>query len=169
MKKQMVAVVAEAQKALTGGWWDSDKALKFVPMLFALVPADEKVRSALKALSCKKDKDQRYRQGQSALESGRDFHNAFREMEYMLERYESRYRKRSSESEGGDFREIAMMMMPAMMSQRGGTVTVNLDVNSFTETIYKECEKCPIRDVCKEAFTVCTEYITTSLESLDIS
>jgi hypothetical protein len=136
-------------------------------MLFAFVPANERVHDALKALSCKKDKDQRYRQGQAALESGRDFHHAFREMEYMLERYESRYRKRGPETEGADFREMAMMMMPAMMSQRG-TVTVNLDVNAFTETIYKECEMCPIRDICKEAFAVCTEYAGAALKEVDI-
>lgn len=167
MANETKTVILTVHKELTDGYWNTDDALKFTSMLFAFFKPEQKVRDALKSLSCKKDKDERYRKGQSALEAGRDFHNAFREIEYFLEKYESRYRKRSSESEGRDARDMAMMVMPAIMSQRG-TVSVSLDVNAFTETIYKECETCPIREVCKESFIVCTEYVSTALQSIEI-
>ena len=166
MTDQVAVIVAKVHEELTNGYWSSDDALKYTAQLFPFVEPEQRVRDALKALACKKDKDERFRRGQSAVESGRDFSHAFREIEHLLERYESRYRKRM-EGEGRDFRDMAMMLFPAMMSQKGAC-SVSLDVNALTETIYKECETCPIRDVCKEAFPVCTEYVGASLKDLDL-
>lgn len=167
MSDEVALVAAKVHEELTNGYWSSDDALRYTALLFPLVEPEERVREALKALACKKDKDERFRRGQSAVESGRDLSHAFREIEHLLERYESRYRKRM-EGEGRDLRDMAMMLFPAMMSQKG-TCSVSLDVNALTETIYKECETCPIRDVCKEAFPVCSEYLGASLKALGIS
>ncbi len=99
MTNETNKVLVKIREEFTNGYWDSDDAQRYVPMLFAFIEPDDNVRQSLKALSCKKEKDQRYRQGNSAMESGRDFHCAFREIEHLLERYEERYRKRSPEGE----------------------------------------------------------------------
>lgn len=166
MPNKVTMVIVKVQEELTNGYWSSDDALRYTAQLFPFSEPDQKVRDALKALSCKKDKDERFRRGQSSIESGNDFRHAFREIEHLLERSESRYRKRP-EGESKDVRDMMMMMMPAVMSQKG-TVSVNLDVNAFTETIYKECEDCPIKQICKEAFAVCTEYVSAVLHTIDI-
>ena len=60
-----------------------------------------------------------------------------------------------------------MMLLPTLMSQKGN-VSVNLDVNKLMESVYKECDTCPIRDICKEAFSICSEYIGISMRELNI-
>ncbi|MEK6754523.1 MAG: hypothetical protein AABZ02_00060, partial [Bacteroidota bacterium] len=166
MTNETNKVLVKIREEFTKGYWDSDDAQRYSPMLFAFTEPDDRVREALKALSCKKEKDQRYRQGNSAIESGSDFHPAFREIEHLLERYEERYRKRSPEGEAREARDIVMMLMPALMSQKA-SASVSLDVNAFTQTVYKECENCPIRDICKQAFALCTEYVGKALKSMD--
>lgn len=163
MTEKEQKIIGLVYKKYTDGWWDSEKALRFSSSLFTFVEPEDKIRDALKALSCKKDKDEKYRSGKSALEFGENSHHMFREIEHLMERYESRYRKGGERSETKD---IMMMLLPSLITQKG-SVTVSLDVNDFTKMIYKECEKCPIREICKEAFPVLSEYVGKALVTLD--
>jgi len=45
--------------------------------------------------------------------------------------------------------------------------SVSIDVNAFRTAIYEECETCPARAVCKEAFVICTEYVWKALTSAE--
>ena len=149
------------------GYWRVDDVLRYTAQVFPLHEPTERVRNALKAVACKKDKDERFRTGQRALEQASDARSGLRDVEFLMDRLESRYRKRSRESDSRDMQEMKMMMMPSLMGQKGN-VSVNLDINALMESVYKECETCPIRDVCKEAFMVCSEYIGVALRELDV-
>jgi hypothetical protein len=149
------------------GYWNVDDALLYTSKVFPFCDPDEHVRDALKALACKKDKDERFRLGQRAIEEASENRNVFRDIEYFMDRFESRYRKRSPEADVRDYRDMMMMVLPTLISQKGN-VSVSLDVNKLMELVYKECDTCPIRDICKEAFSICSEYIGISMRELNI-
>ena len=136
-------------------FWDSDYAVRYTARLFAFCEPEIKIRDALKALSCKKDKDERYRDGRKLLEAGYDPSRTIREFEHMMDKCEPRYRKRTDRSETND---LVMMLLPSLLSQKGSS-NVTLDVVEFSKMIYSECENCPKRELCKEAFPILTEYV----------
>lgn len=147
------------------GYWSVDDARQYAPLLFPFVEPEQKVRDALKALNCKKDKDERFKASRSSVETDRDS-RFIREIEYLLEREEMQYKKRFPEGERRDYRDLLMMLIPTIAAQKGN-ISVSLDVNQLNTTIYGECNECPIRETCKEAFSVVNEYVSSALKKLD--
>jgi hypothetical protein len=167
MNENSDANLVKIKEEFSNGYWSADDAKQFVPMLFAYVDPDDNIRTALKALSCKTEKDKRFSGVNSMKDTKVDFHSQLHEIEYILNRREDRYRKKDSESAGDSSREMAMMLMTALLNQKS-SITASLDINAITDSIYKECGDCPIRDMCKQAFVVCTEYVGKTLKSLSI-
>ncbi|KJR43056.1 hypothetical protein MCHI_001074 [Candidatus Magnetoovum chiemensis] len=145
-------------------YWDIDYALKYSPRLFAFKEPDQRIRDAFKALSCKKTKDERFRDSRQAISSSEDDRGLVRELEYMLEKSESRYEKYTNR-ERDDKRDLLMMLMPVITSQKSSK-TILMDVNQLIESIYNECKECSIREVCKEAFVIVNEYVASALRSV---
>jgi len=150
-------------------YWNERDAISYSPMLFPFVNPNEKVRDAIKALNCKKKKDERYSESISSIEVKRDYHFFLRELERILEREEMRYRTQFPEENypPRDYRDLILILTPILASQKS-TATINLDINELNRQIYVECEKCPIREVCKEAFNIITEYVSSALKELSI-
>lgn len=150
------------------GYWDVSDAIHYVPKLFPFVEPEEKARDAIKALNCKKDKDERFRESRRSIETDRDYHFLMRELEHMMERESMRYKKEYPEESGRPaYRDMLMMLVPVIASQKSN-VSVSLDINQLNQTVYGECEKCPIRETCKEAFAIVTEYVSFALKELDL-
>ena len=166
MKKKEQKIVEHVYGKYTS-YWDADDALKHAPALFPFVEPKQDVRDALKALNCKKDKDERFRESRRSIETDRDYHFLVRELEHMMERESMRYKKEYPEESGRPaYRDILMMLVPILAAQKSN-VSVTLDINQLNQTIYGECEKCPIREICKEAFAIITEYVSFALKELD--
>jgi len=167
MKKKEEKILNEVFEEFTG-YWDEDDALQYTPVLFPFVEPNEKVKDAIKALSCKKEKNERFRESRSAVEVEKDYHRFLRELEHILGREEMRYREHFPEEKypPRDYRDLILMLALILASQKS-TVTVNLDINELNRQIYEECEKCPIREVCKEAFSIINEYVSSALKELD--
>lgn len=102
-----------------------------------------------------------------SAETDRDSHYILREIEHLLEKENMRYKKKYPEEERRDSRDIFMMLIPTLMSQKGN-INITLDINELNSSIYGECQECVIRETCKEAFNVVTEYVSYSLNKLDI-
>ncbi len=167
MKEQEQKIMEVVFQSFTGIWWGVEHAQKHVPILFPFVEPKQTVRDALKALFCKKDKDERFRESRRSIETDRDYHPLIRELEHMMEREGERYKKGYPEESGRPaYRDMLMMLVPVLASQKSN-VNVTLDINQLNQTIYCECEKCPIREMCKEAFTIVTEYVSYALKELD--
>jgi len=167
MKKKDKKMIEKVFKEFTG-YWNTDDAIRYTPILFPFVEPNEKVRNAVKALQCKKNKDERFRESRRSMEVERDYHFFLRELEHILEREEMRYRKRfpGEKYPPRDYRDLILMLTPILASQQS-SVTVTIDINELNKQIYGECEKCPIKDICKEAFSIVTEYVSYALKELD--
>lgn len=167
MKKKDEKIVEKVFKEFTG-YWNTGDAINYAPILFPFVEPNEKVRAALKALQCKKEKDERFRESRRSVEVEGDYHFFLRELEHILEREEMRYRKRFPEEKypPRDYRDFILMLTPILASQKP-SVNLTIDINELNKQIYGECEKCPIREICKEAFTILTEYVSYALKELD--
>lgn len=168
MKNKDKKILERVHEELTNGYWKTADACSYAPQLFPFVEPDQKVRDALKALGCKDDKDNRFRESRRTIETERDHHHFIREIEHLLEREEMRYRKRFPEEERRDYRDIFMMLVPTIAAQKSN-INVNLDVNQLTESIYWECKECSIKETCKEAFSAITEYVSSTLQKLDFT
>ena len=86
MKKKEEKILNEVFEEFTG-YWDEDDALQYTPVLFPFVEPNEKVKDAIKALSCKKEKNERFRESRSAVEVVKDYHRFLRELEHIVEDY----------------------------------------------------------------------------------
>jgi len=53
-----------------------------------------------------------------------------------------------------------------MLTLRDGK-NINFDINQLHQSLYSECDRCTIREICKEAFPVVTEYVSYALKELD--
>lgn len=159
-------IIKPVYKKFTDGYWDVDAALKYTSILFPHVQVDQKVRDALRALNCKKEKDNRFRELRRSAETDMNFHNILREIEYLLEKENIQYKKKYPAEEKRDSRDIFMMLIPTLMSQKGN-INITLDINELNSSIYGECKECNIRETCKEAFSVVNEYVSYSLNKLD--
>ncbi|MGB9600457.1 MAG: hypothetical protein ACPL7I_07875, partial [Myxococcota bacterium] len=123
-----------------------------------------KIRDAMKALNCKRAKDIRFRDSIRSVEIDRDYHSLIRELEQMLERQSMRS---VNEKRNPEYRDIFLSLVPTLVSQRNNA-GITLNINSLDQTIYGECEKCPIREICKEAFAIVTEYMSYALKELNL-
>jgi hypothetical protein len=166
MKEKKQKIVEHVYNEYTG-YWDVDDAIEHAPALFPFVEPKQDIRDALKALNCKKDKDERFKESRRSIETERDYHFLIRELEHMMERESMRYKKEFPEESGRlAYRDMLMMLVPVIASQKSN-VSVSLDINQLNQTVYGECEKCPIRETCKEAFAIVTEYVSFALKELD--
>lgn len=150
------------------GYWDTDDAIIYAAMIFSFVEPSEKVRNSVKALQCKKAKDGRFRASRSSIEVERDYRFFLRELEHVLEREEMRYRKHFPEEKypPRDYRDLILMLALILASQKSN-ITIKIDINELTRQIYGECENCSIKEICKEAFSIATEYVSNALKKLD--
>ena len=165
MDGKEVGILAKIYEELTNGYWDVGDARKYTAMVFPFIEPDTKVRDALKALNCKCDKDERFRESRRSIEQDKDSHFLMREFERLFEREGYRYKKLSPDDDRRDLRDFAMLMIPTLAAQKS-SINITLDVGQLNETVYGECKVCPIRENCKESFPVLTEFITTSLKKL---
>ncbi len=164
--KEKKTVLTAVHKEFTNGYWGSDDASKCTSMLFPYVEPEQKVRDALKVLSCKEDKDRRFQESRQTLETKEDSHHLIRELEYIFERESQRYGKKFPEGERRDYRDSFMMLILTLAAQRAN-ISITLDVNHLNSTIYGECKECPIREICKDALSVVTEYVSSALKKID--
>ncbi|MGC8926821.1 MAG: hypothetical protein ACP5QK_02760 [Myxococcota bacterium] len=144
--------------------WDESIAIDYVPKIFPFVRPQKKIRDAMKALNCKRAKDIRFRDSIRSVEIDRDYHSLIRELEQMLERQSMRS---VNEKRNPEYRDIFLSLIPILVSQRNNA-GITLNINSLDQTIYGECEKCPIREICKEAFAKVTEYMSYALKELNL-
>jgi uncharacterized membrane protein len=99
------------------------------------VEPKQDIRDALKALNCKKDKDERFKESRRSIETEKDYHFFIRELEHLMERESMRYKKEYPEERGrADYRDMLMMLVPVLASQKSN-ISVNLDVNQLNQTI----------------------------------
>jgi hypothetical protein len=166
MKEKDKKIIRPVYKELTDGYWGIDDARKYTSVLFPFVEPEQKVRDALKALNCKKDKDSRFQDSRRTLETKEDYQHLIRQLEYIFERESERYRKKFPEGERRDYRDIFMMLIPTLAAQKAN-ISITLDVNHLNSTIYGECKECPIREICKEPLSVVTEYVSSALKKID--
>jgi len=138
--------------------WDDDDAMRYSPILFPYVEPDQKVRTALKALICIKQKDQRFWELRRLIDT-ENSHYTLREIKRPSEKENLRTIKTSPNEERED-------SIPTLISQKGN-INITLDINELNSSIYGECKECIIRETCKEAFGVVTEYVSYSLNKLD--
>lgn len=166
MKEKDQKIIRMVYEEFTNGYWGSDDAMKYTSMLYPFVEPNQKVRDALKALKCKRDKDSKFQDSRGTLETRTSFRDQVRELEYILEREGKRYGKKYPEGEKRDSRDMFMMLLP-MLAASKPSISITLDVNQLNSQIYGECKECPIREICKEAFSVATEYVSYALNKLD--
>jgi len=170
MKDKEEKVIQQVYNKFTNGYWSNDYAYQYSPMLFPFAEPIQDVRDAVTALGCKKDKDNKFSESRRSIsDSQQDIHHLAREIERLIEETGERslrYRKELPEGRYQDtFRDMLMMMLP-VMSQKN-VVSINLDINQLNQTIYSECESCQIRQKCREAFAIITEYVSHTLSELE--
>lgn len=165
MEKKDTAAIKVIIKEFMNGYWGVGDVIKCASMLFPIVNPEQKVRDAVKAMSCKKDKDNRFSESRRSIKTGTDYH-FLRELEQMMQRESMRYEKEFLEERGRrDYRDMLMILVPVLAAQKSN-ISINLDVNQLNQTIYGECKECPIREICKEALPIATEYVSFVLKEV---
>jgi hypothetical protein len=143
---------------------DEDDVLKLVPMLFSVVEPAEEIRTALKCLNCRLQKEKRSADVDRLVRSRDDLHMMVREFDHLFSEMRERYGRYEKEGmgRGWGFQDVAMMTTLVASMQRSAA-NVTLDASKVIGEIYGECEKCFDRDMCKGAYALLIEYIAKSI------
>ncbi len=151
MKEQEQQILKKIFKKVTETWSEPN-AIAYVPILFSFVEPKEPIREALKALNCKKEKEERLEVIIRSQE--KDYHFFMREIKDLLGPDESRIDSKT-----------VLIILSLMLALRGNNI--NLDINQLHQSLYSECDKCTIREICKEAFPLLSEYVYHALKELN--
>ncbi len=154
---------------LKKGFWKTADAARYAPMLFPLVDPGDNVRNALTAINCSEEKDQRLKLVRSFINKEKDARVFFQEFEDILSGNKDRLINTKTEDDGArNYRDIIMMLLATNFASQKSRINITTDVTALFKSVYIECEQCIIKQQCKGAAGILTEYIVRALKELNV-